>query len=98
MSAIKKITIRDLNSLVTINEDIGAEAPNVIISRDSSGDIITDLDTQIVSTTENVAETLKSIENNVDTVPTKDSTNVVTSGGIYDYIDTMITQAINTSY
>ena len=33
-----------------------------------------------------------------DTVPTQNSTKPVTSGGVYSYIDTMITQALSASY
>ena len=33
-----------------------------------------------------------------DSTPTSGSTNPVTSGGVYTYIDTMITQALNQSY
>lgn len=33
-----------------------------------------------------------------DTTPTSGSTNPVTSGGVYDYIDTMITQALSAGY
>lgn len=35
---------------------------------------------------------------NIDSVPTQNSTNVVTSGGVYSYINTMITQALTASY
>lgn len=33
-----------------------------------------------------------------DTTPTSGSSNLITSGGVYNYIDTMITQAISASY
>ena len=34
----------------------------------------------------------------VDTTPTSGSSNLITSGGVYSYIDTMITQAITSGY
>ncbi len=34
----------------------------------------------------------------VDDVPTEDSENLVKSGGVYSYVDSMITSALNAGY
>ena len=41
---------------------------------------------------------LTDIVTDVDTTPTSGSTKFITSGGVYSYIDTMITQALAASY
>ena len=38
------------------------------------------------------------IKASADNTPTQSSTNLVTSGGVYTYIDTVITQALTGSY
>ena len=57
---IKKIEIQ--HPTTNIEVDIGAEAQSITVSRNASGEIITDLETEIVDSTETLAETLKEEE------------------------------------
>lgn len=135
MATVKKVQIQNPSGTGYNERDIGAEAQYIDISRDSEGQIITDLETQTVESTESLAETLKTLETDTaidtalnttsehavqnkvittelnkklskynndtsawDTTPTQNSTKPVTSGGVYSYIDTMITKAIAASY
>lgn len=62
MSVIKNIAIKNASGTGYDSRDIGAEAENIVISRDANGEIITDLSTQTVVTTESLAQTAKDIE------------------------------------
>lgn len=94
MSVTKSIKIKTGTSTYDAR-DIGAEAQYIDVSRDSSNDIIEDITEPGVTvvSTEGLASTLKNIEANkqdklpaYDTAPTQNSTNLVTSGGVYTAI------------
>lgn len=61
MAAIKKIEIQNDESLYQ-TKDIGAEAENVDISRDSNGEIIINTKVEIPAYTESLAVSLKNVE------------------------------------
>lgn len=106
MATTKKIQIRSAIGTDYDVRDIGAESQYVEVSRDALGNIIEDITTPGVEieTTEGVSTTLKNIEDNLDsdnwdTEPTKDSTNFISSGSIYNAIqpdDEMSTTSTNT--
>lgn len=89
MAVIKHAAIQTSSGFDT--RDIGAEAQNIEVSRDSSGEIIEDITASgvTVDSTEGLSTTLKDLEDNkqakltFDTSPTSGSTNPVTSDGVY---------------
>lgn len=64
------------------------------------------VDTELSTTSTNpvqnkiITNAINNIQNTlvIDSTPTSGSTNLVSSGGVYSYIDTMITQALSGSY
>ena len=94
MAVTKKIQIQNAAGTGYDSRDIGAEAQYVVVSRDVSGDIIEDITAAgvVIDSTEELSETLKNLEENkedtltFDTTPTENSTNPVTSGGVYSAI------------
>ena len=88
--------------IAPIEHDIGAsESDYAIGERLILNDILYKAKTAISVGDELVVNTNIEVANAImdfDTTPTNGSTKFVTSGGVYSYIDAMITQAIAASY
>ena len=91
---------------MTLIETIRSIFQNVKLETDKKQDILTSANagTNITITEENGVMKINAESGEggevdvIDTEPTEDSTNLVTSGGVYDAISAAIGQALNTSY